>query len=144
MDYLWATLLVLTLAAGWGLTLLSMPGNWLMVAAAALYAYFIPATSPVHLGWGAVIALTVLAVLGELAELLAGALGATSKGGSKRGAVLAAMGAIPGAVLGAIVGSLIPVVLHIVAVVLFAGALQAADDPAVRDRQLHFTDQAPA
>jgi uncharacterized protein YqgC (DUF456 family) len=122
LPYLWALLFVLTLAAGWVLTLVSLPGNWLMVAAAALFAFFVAADeSRAAIGWGVVVALTVLALLGELLELLASALGAARGGGSKRGAVLAVMGAIPGAMIGALVGSPIPLIGTLVGVIVFAG-----------------------
>ena len=121
MEYAWASLFLVTLAVGWILTLLSLPGNWLMLLAAVLYAYLLPPETAVSIGWGVVFAMAVLALLGELLEFAAGAMGATRQGGSKRGAILAALGAVPGAILGAIVGSLIPIVLQIVAVVVFAG-----------------------
>jgi uncharacterized protein YqgC (DUF456 family) len=121
LPYLWAALFVLSLAAGWLLTLFALPGNWVMVAAAAVYAFFFPGEGRIAIGWGAVIILTVLALLGELLELLAGALGAARGGGSKRSAVLAMMGSIPGAMLGAVVGTPIPVIGPLVGVIVFAG-----------------------
>jgi uncharacterized protein YqgC (DUF456 family) len=122
LDYLWATLYVLALITGWVLTLISLPGNWLMVAAAAIYAFFVANEWRGGIGWGVVIALIVLAILGELMELLASALGAARGGGSKRGAILAVVGSIPGAILGSIIGSaLLPVVGTLIGVVLFAG-----------------------
>ncbi len=121
LQYLWAALFILTLAAGWLLTLFALPGNWLMVAAAAVYAFFAPGEERVAIGWGLVIALVVLAVAGELLELLASALGATRGGGSKRGAVLAVLFSVPGAMLGAMIGTPIPVIGPLVGVILFAG-----------------------
>lgn len=122
LPYLWAVLFVLTLAAGWVLTLISLPGNWLMVAAAAVFAFFVPADeSRAAIGWGVAIALLVLALIGELLELLASALGAARGGGSKRGAVLAVVGAVPGAMIGAVLGSPIPVIGTLVGVIFFAG-----------------------
>jgi uncharacterized protein YqgC (DUF456 family) len=121
LQYLWAALFILTLAAGWLLTLFALPGNWLMVAAAAVYVFAVPGEHRVGIGWGVVIALIVLALLGELLELLASALGAARGGGSKRGAILAVMGSIPGAMLGALIGAPIPVVGSLVGIILFAG-----------------------
>jgi uncharacterized protein len=121
LQYLWAALFILTLAAGWLLTLFALPGNWLMVAAAAVYAFFVPGEGRLAVSWGLVIALVVLAVLGELLELLAGALGAKKGGGSKRAAVLAVLFSVPGAMIGAMVGMPIPVVGPLIGVILFAG-----------------------
>ena len=67
-----AVLLVLVLLACWVLTLLSLPGNWLMVLAAAVYAWLVPAAWPASLGWRTVVVLLVLAVVGEVLELVAG------------------------------------------------------------------------
>jgi uncharacterized protein YqgC (DUF456 family) len=121
IEYAWALLLVVTLAAGWMLTLFAMPGNWLMVAAAALYAWLMPPESRTDLHWWAVIALLVLAIIGEILEFIAAALGARRGGGSKRGAVLAVLLSIPGAMIGAAIGVPVPVVGSIIGVVLFAG-----------------------
>ena len=121
MSFLWATLLILILVAGWVLTLLGMPGNWLMVAAAALYAWLIPEESPCRVGWDVVSALVVLACLGELVELVAGALGAAKAGGSKRAAALSLVGSLIGAIVGVVVGVPIPVVGSLVGAVVFAG-----------------------
>lgn len=128
MDYFWAILLLLALVAGWLLTLFSLPGNWLMVAAAALYAWLVPPESPVQLEWGWVAALVVLALLGEALELLAGALGAKRGGGSKRGMALAIVGSVVGSIAGAFIGLPIPIVGSVIAAVLFAalGALGGA------------------
>jgi uncharacterized protein YqgC (DUF456 family) len=122
LPYLWALLFVLTLAGGWLLTLVSLPGNWLMVAASAVFAFFVPAeSSRAGIGWGVVIALLLLALVGELLELLTGALGAAKGGGSKRGAILAVLGAVPGAMIGAVLGSPIPIIGTLVGVIFFAG-----------------------
>ena len=86
MAIIFALLLILILVTCWLLTLLGMPGNWLMAAAAAVYACLVPAQSPAALGWKTVAALLVLAALGEIVELLAGAMGVAKAGGSRRGA----------------------------------------------------------
>lgn len=79
-------MLCLALAAGWLLTLLGMPGNWLIVAAAALYVLVVPGESRLAIGWPAVALLAGLAILGEIAELVAEALGVSKAGGSRRSA----------------------------------------------------------
>ncbi len=132
MDYVWAVLFVVCLLVGWCLTLFSMPGNWVMVAAAALYAWLSPDESQtvVALSWWIVLTLVGLAGLGELVEFGAGALGAKTTGGSKRGAVLAIVGSLVGSIVGGFVGlPFLPTVVGLlVAVVLFAaiGSLAGA------------------
>src|SRR5690606_7443794 len=88
MEYVWATLLGITAVAGWGLNIIGIPGNWITVGAAILYAALMPPDTRVSLTWTTVIALVVLAIVGELVEFAAGAAGASKAGGSKRGAVL--------------------------------------------------------
>lgn len=110
MIYLGLSLLFLALLAGWTMTVLSLPGNWVMVAAAALFAYFAPESGP-DISWTAVGALFGLAVLAELLELAAGAVSAARVGGSKRGALLAILGSMVGAIVGAMLGAAIPIPL---------------------------------
>lgn len=122
MSFFWAFLLLMILLLGWVLSLLGMPGNWLMVAAVIGYVLLVPEQSPVSIDWGVAIVLVVLAALGELLEFLAGALGVTKVGGSRRGAILALVGSLAGGIVGLFVGLPIPVVGPIIGAVLLAGA----------------------
>lgn len=126
--YLYASLLVLLLVIGWFLTLLNMPGNWVMVGAAGLYAWLVPGEGTLGIGWSVVVALVVLALLGELIEGVAGAFGVAKAGGSRRAAVLAMFGSIVGGIVGVFVGIPIPLVGPVIAAILFAavGALVGA------------------
>jgi hypothetical protein len=126
MYVFFALLLILVLLACWPLTLFGLPGNWLMAAATAVYAWLVPAQSRAALGWKTIVALVVLAALGELVEILASALGMAKAGGSRRGALLALAGSVVGGIVGIFVGVPIPVVGSIVAAVLFAGLGAAA------------------
>ena len=121
MDIFFALLLILVLLACWPLTLLGMPGNWLMASATAVYAYLVPAQSSASLGWKTVVALLVLAALGEIVELLAAAMGVAKAGGSRRGALMALVGSILGGIVGIFVGVPVPLIGSVVAAVLFAG-----------------------
>ena len=121
-----ALLLIVVLLASWVLTVLGMPGNWLMVMATATYAYFVPADSSAAMGWKVVVALAVLASLGEILELLAAAAGTVRAGGSRRGAALALLGSIIGGLLGIVIGLPIPLVGSLLAVLFFAGLGAAA------------------
>jgi len=127
MAYFELVLLILAVLAGWILTLLSLPGNWVMVAAAAIFAYLAPEEGP-DISWTTVAVLGGLATLAEIIEFAAGALGAAKVGGSKRGAVLAALGSMIGAIAGALFGVPVPVIGPMVGAVLFAciGALGGA------------------
>ena len=121
MDFVWAAVLLTILAVCWVLTLLGMPGNWVMIGAAVGYVLLVPTESPAAIGWATVIALLVLALIGELLEFLAGALGVTKAGGSKRGAMLALVGSVVGGVIGLFVGMPIPIVGSLLGAVLMAG-----------------------
>jgi uncharacterized protein YqgC (DUF456 family) len=103
-------LLISAVCVGWVLTLLAMPGNWLMVGAAALYAWLGPQSGILQLHWNTVIIVTVLAGIGEILEFVAGVVGARRAGGSKRSAVYSLIGSLIGAIGGATAGIPIPVV----------------------------------
>lgn len=128
MDILATILMVLALVLGWVLQLVGLPGTWLIVAATALFAWLLPPDAPTAMGWPAVMTLLVLAVLGEVIEFVAGALGVATSGGSRRGAALAIVGSVIGGVAGLFVGLPIPIVGSLVAAVVFGaiGALVGA------------------
>src|SRR5215469_8207128 len=88
-------LLILVLIVGWCMTMLSMPGNWVIVAVVGLLAWWAPPSGP-KIGWPVFFVLLGLAVVAELLELAASALGASRAGGSRRGAVLAIVGSMLG------------------------------------------------
>jgi uncharacterized protein len=121
MDVLAAILLALALVAGWFLQLVGLPGNWLIVAAVALYAWLVGPDASTAMGWPTVIAILVLAVIGEVMEFAAGALGVTTAGGSRRGALLAIVGSIVGGIVGLFVGLPIPLVGQLAAAIVFGG-----------------------
>ena len=108
MDYVIATIAVVTLllvlGIGWVMTLLSLPGTWLIVICLALYAYLIPDDWYVDIGWMVVAIVAAFAVLGEIIESLAVAVGAQRARGSKRSALLALCGSIGGGLAGGLVG----------------------------------------
>ena len=109
LDFFFALALVVLVIASWLLNIVALPGNWVIVAAAALYALFRSGAEHFALGWQTVAALAVLAALGELLEFGAGAAGSARAGGSKRGMALAAVGSIAGGIIGVIVGLPIPI-----------------------------------
>ena len=119
---------VVVLAAGWLLTLLGLPGNWLIVLGAAAYHLWGPADGRLELSLSTLIALVVLATVGEILEFALGAVTATRAGGSRRAAVGALGGGIAGGVAGMFVGIPIPIIGPVIAAVLFAavGAMVGA------------------
>jgi uncharacterized protein YqgC (DUF456 family) len=123
-----AVLLLAALAWAWVSTLFGLPGNWLILALTALYVWLVPHQWPATISWVVVFVLAGLAVLGELLELMAAALGTTKAGGSRRGAALALVGSMVGGILGMFVGLPVPIVGSLLAALLFAalGALGGA------------------
>lgn len=96
MTWLPAILVILTVPVGLALSLLTLPGVWLMLAAAVGAQLW-------HgelMSWWTLGACTALALLGEIIELLASSAGAKAAGGSKSGSLGALIGSIAGAILG--------------------------------------------
>ena len=126
LDIFWALLLLLAVVICWSVNVVGLPGNWMVCGLVALYAYLIADGTRTDVGWVVVIALLVLALIGELIEFGAGALGATSVGGSKRGAALSLFGSLIGGFVGVPAGALIPIpVLGVVFGILFFASLGA-------------------
>jgi uncharacterized protein YqgC (DUF456 family) len=114
-----AILLVAVAFACWALNVIGLPGNWLVVAVAATYAYFMPDERRLDIGIWTVLGLLALAALGEAIEFLAGALGASKAGASKRGTALALVGSLVGGIVGIFVP--VPVVGQVVGPIVCAG-----------------------
>lgn len=106
MSVLLAQILLPLASLGFvALVLLGVPGTWLAIAAAALCEWL---TEPRLFATGTLVAVVLLATLGELWELLASATRARRAGAGKRGA----LGALAGGIGGAIAGTfLLPVPL---------------------------------
>ena len=110
------------LIVGWCLTLLGLPGNWLILAAAIGLDFLLKTPSRLEMTIPLIIALGVLAVIGELFEFLAGSLGVAKKGGSRLSAILALIGSGIGGIAGAVVGIPIPIIGSVIGVMFFASA----------------------
>jgi uncharacterized protein YqgC (DUF456 family) len=119
-----AVLLILACGAGWLATLLTLPGNWVVVLFAALFAWLYPEEAGRGISWHTVGWLVALAAVGEVIEFVSGAAGAAKQGASRRAVVLSVVGAIVGTVVGLGIGMPIPIVGPIVVAVL-GGALGA-------------------
>lgn len=94
-DWIWYLTLAAVLVLGWFINILGLPGIWVMIAAAAAYAW---ATGFDYLNWWHLGILVGIGILAEIVEFLAGGAAATKAGGSRR----AMWGAIIGGVIGAI------------------------------------------
>src|SRR5262245_19541903 len=109
--YTLAVLLVLLNICALATNVLTLPGNWFIVALTVLFAVFIHLPSGAGISLGSAAVVVGLALLGELIEFAAGAAGAAKSGGSRRGMILSVLGAMVGSIAGAMLGVLIPVPL---------------------------------
>lgn len=122
MYYAYTVGFVAVMIMAWWLTLFGLPGNWLIIAAAAAFKYLMAPELGDTLSTGTLVALIGLALLGELLEFIAGAAG-MAKGGSKRGALLAIVGAMVGGIVGT---AAIPIPIVGTIVMAAAGAMAGA------------------
>ncbi|HIB02162.1 MAG TPA: DUF456 family protein [Phycisphaerales bacterium] len=126
----WITIVVLVFFAVYAsacvlITLVGLPGTWLMVGGALVITLCDPLWSNTPIwGWSAIGVLLGLAICGEILETVAAGLGAKAGGGTKHGMV----GAILGSMFGAFIGTifiLIPLVGTLIGAILgaFGGAI---------------------
>jgi len=106
MLYIWSIILILLNAVWLLLVFFGLPGNWLIVISACLFAWWRAEDSVFSIY--TLLTITALAVSGELLEFLAGAGGAKRAGAGWRGSIGALAGAVTGAILGTV---LIPIPL---------------------------------
>lgn len=109
LEYSLAVFLTLAALVGWVANILGLPGNWLIVALAAGCWGLAAEEHRCHVTLLPLVAIVVVAALGELLEFAASAMGASRMGGSKRGTVLAIVGSIAGALVGLFGGVLVPI-----------------------------------
>jgi len=100
LPYTAASILLVVSLAGIALTVVTLPGAWLICGAAILIKML---WIPDLLSWWTIGVAVGLAIVGEIVELAASSFGAAKAGGSKRGAI----GALVGTLAGAIIGSFI-------------------------------------
>jgi uncharacterized protein YqgC (DUF456 family) len=105
MLYVLLIMLILLNAVWLVLVVFGLPGNWLIVISTCLFAWWRWNNSVFSIY--TLIAIVVLALLGELVELSAGMIGAKKSGASWPGSIAALFGAVIGAVFGTF---LIPIV----------------------------------
>ena len=115
--YTLAVLLLLLNALSWTANLFTLPGNWAIVLLTTLFAVFAPKDTEHEIGWWGVGAVIILAIVGEIVEMVAGAAGAAKQGASRRAMFLAVIGAMFGSMMGAMVLSAIPIIGTIIGAV---------------------------
>ncbi len=95
----WIPVSIILLSAWLGvvLTLITLPGTWLALLGGIAVCWW----KPELLSPWTVVAVGVLAIIAEVLEFLASALGATRGGSTRKGA----MGALVGSIIGAIAGA---------------------------------------
>ena len=116
---------------GAALTIIGLPGVWMLARAAVLA----QAVWPGVLGWWVVGGALAAGVLAELVDLLAGSAGAKAAGGSKSAMVAAALGAIAGAVLGTVFLVMLPILGTIIGAVLGAGLAAGLVERGVKQKE---------
>ena len=101
MIYVYAILLVCVNAGFLVMTLFLLPGNWLMIAATIGVAIW---------QWDAgmfsiyvLIAICMLALIGELVEFFTSAIAVRKSGGTRKGSIGALLGGLPGGLVGTVV-----------------------------------------
>jgi len=110
-----------------GLTVISLPGTWLIVTAAvAIQGFYGP-----MFGWWPIGIAIGLCVLAEIAETLASGAGAAKAGASRR----ASIGAIVGGIVGALIGTVV-IPIPLVGTVL-GGVIGAAGAAMALELSLH-------
>lgn len=109
MYYGCASLLIVGNCIAWVATLLTLPGNWLIVFFSIVFTLIYPEQDGRGMSWVVVGVLIGLAVLGEILEFATGAVVSAQQGASRRAIVLSIVGAIAGSVIGAAVGFPIPI-----------------------------------
>lgn len=114
-------LFLVALTGGLGLTMIGLPGNWVVVGAAVVYRMAVGDVTRVGFSWYVVLGVVVLALLGEVVEFAAGAVGVAKVGGSRRSVALALVGSIVGGIAGLFVPIPIPLFGSLVGAVLCAG-----------------------
>ncbi|MAB27716.1 MAG: hypothetical protein CMJ53_00270 [Planctomycetaceae bacterium] len=121
-----AVLIFMILGAGSiSLVLIGLPGTWLLIGLAVglefIQRLWAPTGSEWLIPWWVFIIAVVVAIVGEVLEFLAGALGAKKGGASKRGMVGSLIGGLIGTVAGTILIP-IPIVGSLIGAIAGCGA----------------------
>ena len=115
-----AILLLLIAVFLWALNLIGLPGNWLVIVAAGLYGYFMPADSRLDVGLWTLLGLVGFARWVKLSSSWRERR-EPRKPAEAAAPALALLGSMAGGLFGLTVGVPIPIVGSIAAALLFAG-----------------------
>ena len=118
---------VLVSIVGVAMAAVTLPGIW-TIALSGVVAKLI---APDAIGWWGIGALVGIALLGELSDFLASALGARQGGGTRAGAIGSVVGTLAGAIMGSFV---LPIVGSIIGGVLGAATGAVAGEKGVSER----------
>ena len=117
-----AIVVVLLMVVFWVTNLIGLPGNWLMLLTAVCYWGATWSNETVlAITWVTIVALALLAFVGELAEFLASSGATHGAGGSRRSVALALVGSIVGGIVGLFVALPIPIVGPLIGALLLGG-----------------------
>ncbi len=105
----------------WGTNLIALPGNWISVAILALYVWLGPGEGRAAIGGIALAVAFGCALIGEVTEFIASALGAKRAGASRKSTIYAVIGSMIGAITGGLMGVPIPIIGSVLAAILFGG-----------------------
>ncbi|MEM9166433.1 MAG: DUF456 domain-containing protein [Planctomycetota bacterium] len=125
MTWLAAGILLVVGVLASALTLVSLPGTWLLLGTGLLCWWLVPGVSEGPGGWWWIAAAGVLVLVGEAIEFLASVAGAKVGGAGKHGAWGAFIGGLAGAILGTVFLAFIPVLGTIIGGVVGAGLFAA-------------------
>lgn len=115
MVYLAASIMVLVCLLGIALAVVTLPGAWLMLATAVVLNLW----QPGMFDWWTIGIGAGIAILAEIGEVVASAVGAKKTGGSRS----AAIGSIVGALVGAVAGTpVLPIIGTVAGAIIGAGA----------------------
>ena len=121
MDWvliLTAALVILTSLLGVVLTMVTLPGTWVMLGVSLLTKLWAP---ELHAGWWALGIGLGLCLLGEVVEFFASAAGSAKAGGTRAGAMGALVGSLVGLVAGTVFLGFLLILGPIIGAVVGAG-----------------------
>ena len=113
---------ILSLVGGLLLTMLGLWGNWIILSTAVGYILLISPEFKIQFGWWLPGVILALALLGELIEFMAAAMGAKKAGASRRATALSLVGSLIGAIFGFPLGSMfLPIIGGCIGSLLLGG-----------------------